>query len=191
MDGSDGSATNRRTVLASVFAVGSVAVAGCLGGDDGAAVDPVSLDGERSCDQCGMIVEDHPGPVGQIHFADDGPEGGRPAGFCSSTCTYRYRFDEVDAGRDPLVTFLTDYSLVEQEVFEEGDDVLFSSHVESSAFARSESLTVVAGSDVAGAMGPELIPFSADDDVESFRESYGGQAIDAEDIDREVIEALS
>ena len=164
----------RRTVLTGVVAAGSVAVAGCLGGDDGADVDPVSLDGERSCDQCGMIVEDYPGPVGQIHFADDEPEGGRPGQFCSSTCTYRYRFDEGDAGRDPVATFLTDYSLVDQEVFEEGDDVLFSSHVERDAFARTESLTVVAGSDVAGAMGPELIPFSADADVESFRESYGG-----------------
>ena len=191
MDESDGSGTNRRTVLTSVFAAGSVAVAGCLGGEDGEAIDPVSLDGERSCDQCGMIVEDHPGPVGQIHFADDEPEGGRPAQFCSSTCTYRYRFDEVDADRDPVVTFLTDYSLVEQEVFEEGEDVLFSSHVESDAFARTASLTVVAGSDVAGAMGPELIPFSGDEDVESFRESYGGQAIDAEEVDREVIEGLS
>ncbi len=184
---------NRRTVLAGVSAGTVAAIAGCLGGDDGDAVDvePTALDGERPCDQCGMIVSDHPGPVGQIHFADDEPEGGRPGQFCSSTCTYRYRFDETADGREPVVTFLTDYSRVDQEAFEEGADVLFSSHVESEAFARTTELTVIAGSDVVGAMGPELIPFSAETDIDAFQETYGGEAIDAESVDRSVIDGLS
>ena len=185
---------NRRAVLAGVSTGAVLTVAGCLGGEGNgpaADVEPIALDGERSCDQCGMIVSDHPGPVGQIHFADDEPEGGRPGQFCSSTCTYRYRFDEEDSGREPLVTFLTDYSRVDQEAFEEGSDVLFSSHVESEAFAPTTDLTVVAGSDVAGAMGPELIPFSDSADIDSFRETYGGQEMDAETVDRTVIEGLS
>jgi len=66
-----------------------------------------------------MIIADHPGPVGQIHFEDDEPEGGRPGQFCSSTCTYTYRFDAEDAGRTVRAAFLTDYSLVDQEVFQE------------------------------------------------------------------------
>ena len=179
----------RRRVLLGVAGGASLALAGCLG-DDGSDVDPIALDGERACDQCGMIVEDHPGPVGQIHFAGDEPEGGRPARFCSSTCTYTYRFDAMDEGRDPVATFLTDYSTVDYEVFEEGDDVLFSSHVGADAFAPLSSLTVVAGGDVVGAMGPELIPFSDGDDVDAFRDSYGGTAMDAEDVDRATVDAL-
>ncbi|MBP1922103.1 nitrous oxide reductase accessory protein NosL [Halorubrum alkaliphilum] len=186
----DDSDVNRRTVLTGVSTGMALAVAGCLGGEGDPDIEPIALDGERSCDQCGMIVEDHPGPVGQIHFADDEPEGGRPGQFCSSSCTYRYRFDEEDAGREPLVTFLTDYSRVDQEAFEEGSDVLFSSHVESEAFASTAHLTVVAGSDVVGSMGPELIPFSDSADVDSFQETYGGQEMDAGAVDRTVIEGL-
>lgn len=180
----------RRRLLAGVAAGGaSLALAGCLG-DDGQDVDPIALDGERDCDQCGMIIEDHPGPVGQIHFDDDAPEGDRPGQFCSSTCTYTYRFDAMDEGRNPVATYLTDYSTVDYETFEEGDDVLFSSHVDADAFAPLPSLSVVAGSDVVGAMGPELIPFSDGDDVGAFRDAYGGTAMDAEDVDRATVDAL-
>ncbi|WP_418282611.1 nitrous oxide reductase accessory protein NosL [Halorubrum sp. DTA98] len=179
----------RRRLLTSVGASLSVSIAGCLGGRDETAT-PITLDGERTCDQCGMIIEDHPGPVGQIHFADDEPEGGRPAGFCSSTCTYTYRFDASDVGRDVRTVFLTDYSIVDQDVFEEGSDVLFSSHVEAEAFTRTTELTVVATSEVAGSMGPDLIPFSDDADVESFVDDYGGEPMAAESVDRATIDAL-
>ncbi|SFH31992.1 Nitrous oxide reductase accessory protein NosL [Halorubrum aquaticum] len=190
----DGSTASRRRVLGGIASGVPLALAGCLGGGAGGdgegSISPVSLDGEHACDQCGMIVRDHPGPVGQVHFADDEPEGGRPAQFCSSVCTYTYRFDAEDGGRDPLVTFLTDYSLVDQEVFEEGSDVTFSSHVESSAFSRTTELTVVAGSDVVGSMGPELVPFGEEADVEAFVAEYGGEPMDAEAVDRGTLEGL-
>ena len=180
---------SRRRLLVGVGASLSLAAAGCMG-DESASITPVSLDGERACDECGMIIEDHPGPVGQIHFEDNEPEGGRPGQFCSSTCTYTYRFDAEDAGRTALATFLTDYSAVEYEVFEEGSDTMFSSHVESEAFARTTELTVVARSEIVGAMGPELIPFSEDGDVESFVEEYGGEPMPADDVERSTLEAL-
>ena len=183
---------SRRELTTGLAGGVTVALAGCLDGDAGDTgdVSPHDLDGERACDQCGMIVEDHPGPVGQIRFADDEPEGGRPGQICSSTCTYTYRFDAEDDGRDPIATFLTDYSLVEQDVFEAGSDTMFSSHVEREAFSPTTELTVVARSGVAGAMGPELIPFSDADDVEAFVETYGGEPRDAEDVDRGTLEAL-
>jgi nitrous oxide reductase accessory protein NosL len=180
---------SRRRLLAGVGAGLSLAAAGCLG-EETASIAPISLDGERACDQCGMIIEDHPGPVGQVHFEDDGPEGGRPGQFCSSTCTYTYRFDAEDAGRTPLATFLTDYSLVDQTVFEAGSDTMFSSHVEREAFSRTTDLTVVARSDVVGAMGPELIPFGDSADVDAFVATYGGEPMAATDVERSTLEAL-
>ncbi len=187
-------ATVSRRGLTTGLAGGLVVVlSGCLGGDEAGeteGISPIDLDGERACDQCGMIVEDHPGPVGQIHFADDEPEGGRLGQFCSSTCTYTYRFDAEDAGRDPLVVFITDYSLVEQETFETGSDTMFSSHVDREAFSSTTELTVVARSEVTGAMGPDLIPFSDGDDVDAFIEEYGGDPRDAEDVDRATLDAL-
>ncbi len=182
----------RRELLGGLAGGITLAAAGCLGvgGDDAADVTPVALDGERPCDQCGMIIEDYPGPVGQIHFADDEPEDGRPAGFCSSTCTYTYLFDAEDADRDPRAVLLTDYSVVDQEAFEEGSDVMFSSHVESGAFSSIDALTVVIGSDVVGAMGPELIPFGDDGDVEAFVGEYGGDPMNADAVDRATVDAL-
>lgn len=189
----DRMAMSRRRLTSGLVGGIAVALAGCLGGDnagDTTDISPVTLDGERACDECGMVIEDHPGPVGQVHFADDEPEGGRPAQFCSTTCTYTYRFDTEEAGRDPLATFLTDYSLVEQEVFEAGSDTMFSSHVERGAFSSTTELTVVARSEVAGAMGPELIPFSDGDDVDAFIAEFGGDPRDAEEIDRATLDAL-
>ena len=184
------SAITRRRALAGVAVALPVSLAGCLGGDPAASIEPIALSGQRACDECGMILEDHPGPVGQVHFEDDAPEGGRPAQFCSSVCTYTYRFDAEDAGRRPIVTFLTDYSRVDEEVFRAGDDVLFSSHVEAAAFAPTTELTVVVGSEVSGAMGPAIVPFGDEADVESFLAEYGGQSMDAEAVDRGTLEAL-
>ncbi|WP_423998118.1 nitrous oxide reductase accessory protein NosL [Halorubrum trapanicum] len=179
----------RRRLLAGIAAAGIGSVAGCAGGGSN-SIAPVTIDDDQACDQCGMIVADHPGTVGQVHFEDDEPEGGRPAQFCSATCTYTYRFDAEAEGRTPLATFLTDYSAVDQEVFEEGGDTMFSSHVESEAFARETALTVVARSEVIGAMGPDLIPFSDDGDVDEFVAEYGGEAMPATEVERSTLEAL-
>ena len=184
------STITRRRALSGVAVVLPVSLAGCLGGDPAASIEPIALDGQRACDECGMIIEDHPGPVGQVHFETDEPEGGRPAQFCSSVCTYTYRFDAEDAGRQPILTFLTDYSRVDEEVFRAGGDVLFSSHVEAAAFAPTSELTVGVDSEVTGAMGPAIVPFGDDADVESFLAEYGGQSMDAEAIDRGTLEAL-
>lgn len=182
---------SRRQVLAGAAGSAMVTATGCLGGgQEGDSVSPVTLDGERACDQCGMIVGDHPGPVGQIHFADDEPEGGRPGQFCSSVCTYRYRFDAEDAERTPLATFLTDYSRVTEEVSEEGSDTRISSHVAADSFSQTTTLTVVVGSTVVGAMGPALVPFGNEADAAAFVDEYGGESISAESVDRGTLEAL-
>jgi hypothetical protein len=39
-------------------------------------------------------------------------------------------------------------------------------------------------------MGPELIPFSEADDVDSFVEEYGGEPMAATDVERSTLEAL-
>lgn len=186
------SAVSRRRALTGIGAGLVTAAAGCLGGSSGGgeSITPVSIADDQACDQCGMIIVDHPGTVGQVHFEDDEPEGGRPAQFCSATCTYRYRFDAEDAGRTPVVTFLTDYSAVDQEVYEEGSDTMFSSHTDADAFARTTALTVVARSEIIGAMGPNLVPFSETADVESFIAEYGGESIPATEVDRATLEAL-
>ena len=177
----------RRHVLAA--GAGLAAVAGCLGGGDRQA--PIALDSGQHCDQCGMIVDQHPGPAGQTYYRDNSPEGhDPPARFCSTICTYRHRFAASDRGWRVQVSYLTDYALVDYSVQTEGGSQFISAHLGADAFAPTDQLEVVVGSDVVGAMGPALVPFSDADAADEFVATYGGERIPAESISRELLESL-
>jgi len=180
--------SRRRTVLTALGSGFVIGLAGCLGdGDD--LPEPVSLDDGQACDECGMEIQQHPGPTGQVFFDDHPPDREGPAWFCSVTCTYSYRFDREDEGVDPIVTYLTDYSRLEYSV-DDGDEPSISAHLAAEDHREESELTVVAGSDVLGAMGPELIPFGDADDAEAFAEEYGGDVRAAPDVDRELVDSV-
>ena len=135
-----------------------------------------------------MIVEQHPGPSGQTYYRDHSVEGhDPPARFCSTVCTFRHRFATENRGWRPRVTYLTDYATVDYQVRSEGGVRVISAHLEAEAFAPTEDLEVVAGTDVEGAMGPALVPFGDRDAAEAFVSEYGGQVIAAEDVSRELV----
>ena len=189
--------TTRRVFLAGTGAVGLAALAGCLGEEE--APDPITLS-DQSCDQCGMVIDQYNGPVGQAFYEEDVPEGrgDDPAWFCSSTCTYQFVFDEEDLGHDPLGIYLTDYSNVDWDVVEEerqaGDetvvDTYISAHLEAEDFADATDLTMVADSDLEGAMGTSIIGFSDSEDAQTFLEEHGGIELEHDQIDREVLSGL-
>jgi len=174
---------SRRTLLA---ATALAFTAGCQGDDSGP--DPVTLTGEENCDQCGMVIGQHPGPAGETYYEDESPPGHEPpATFCSATCTYRHRFENEPQGWTPDVTYLTDYSSVDYDVTEDDGTTVISRHLDASAFAETSGLTVVVGTDVQGAMGPALVPFGGEGDATDFADEYGGQTVPATDISREVV----
>lgn len=181
--------TNRRTVLALAGSAALAAVAGCLG-DDEDAPDPEALTGDDICEACGMEVTQHPGPVGQA-FYDDHPdlEDGRAA-FCSGTCTFGWTLMEADAGYDAEVRYLTDYSTVDWSIEEDGDDAFLSPHFDAEDQADVETLTVLAGSDLYGAMGEDIIGFAEESDAEELQDEYGGEVLAAEDVTRELVDSL-
>ncbi len=181
---------SRRRIM-TVAGVGSVvALAGCLGEDEDAP-DPVSLDEEQTCDQCGMVIDDHPGPAGQIYFDDGRPEDrDGPAWFCSGVCTFEYRFDAEDDGSMPTETYLTDYSDADYSVSDE-EEPFISAHLASEYFTPASTLQFVVETDVRGAMGPDLIPFGDADDAHGFATEYDGTVISEDDISRELIDSLS
>lgn len=186
----DGSKIGRRTVLVGIGTGALIGLAGCLGGGE-EPPEPVSLDDEQSCDWCGMVIEEHPGPKGQIYFADESPDDrDGPAWFCSGVCTYRYRSDAEDMDWEPVVTYLTDYSGADYDVEEEEGDLFITALLEAERFVDEADLSFVVGSDVRGAMGPDLIPFSDGDDANAFAEQYGGDVIGADEITDELIESL-
>lgn len=181
---------SRRRILTVAGAGSVVALAGCLGEDEDAP-DPVSLDEGQACDQCGMVIDDHPGPAGQIYFEGGRPEGrDGPARFCSGVCTFEYHFDAEDDGSTPIETYLTDYSGVDYSVSDE-EEPFISAHLAAEYFAPASTLQFVVETDVRGAMGPDLIPFGDGDDADDFAAEYDGTVISEGEISRELIDSLS
>jgi nitrous oxide reductase accessory protein NosL len=177
--------TTRRRVLAS--AVSLIALAGCQSGRSGSA-DPTTIEDGDNCDQCGMVIADHPGSVGQTYYRENTPTGHEePALFCSTTCTYRHRFAKEQQGWRPAATFLTDYSAVDYDVRTDGGATVLTHHLAASAFASAAELTVVANADVQGAMGSAIVPFSESEDAEQFAAEYNGQTLAAAAINRELV----
>lgn len=186
MDGHPLRDTSRRRVLLGTAAAAGVGLAGCLGSSDRPA--PISLDEPLSCDQCGMVINQQPGPSGQTYYRDNSPEGhDPPARFCSTVCTFRHRFATESRGWRPRVTYLTDYAVVDYRVRPEGGAQVVSAHLAADHFAATEGLDVVVGSEVEGAMGPAIVPFGDGDAAAEFASTYGGDVIAAEDVSRQLV----
>ncbi|WP_253738772.1 nitrous oxide reductase accessory protein NosL [Halohasta salina] len=184
----DEAGIDRRTMLTTAAGGLAVGLAGCMGGNGADRPAAVALDEGQTCDQCGMVIEEHPGPTGQVFFEDHLSDRDGPAWFCSGTCTYTYRSDQEAEGATPIVTYLTDYSAVDYSI--EGDQPAITAHLAAEDYVVESALSVVAGSEVIGAMGPDLIPFSDTADADAFAEEYGGEVLPATDVDRELVDSI-
>jgi copper chaperone NosL len=180
---------SRRAVLRAGGAAAVAGLAGCssLTGDDCEhETDPaaIALTGTKRCEECGMVIERHPGPVGQIFYCDNEPRTHQnPAWFDAlNPCLFDYYFDKQGQDWKRTAIYVTDYSIVDWEVYAEGGEQFISSHVEAEAFGPAEEMTYVARTEVKGAMGPAIIPFSKEADAEAFRSEYGGELVAFEEI---------
>ncbi|WP_340099855.1 nitrous oxide reductase accessory protein NosL [Salinibaculum salinum] len=192
--GASEAALTRRTVLAGSAAV-ALGLSGCLGsdGDDGGDVpEPISLTQDDQCEVCGMVIPNHPGPNAQIFYADQTPTGHpNPAHFCSTWEAFQYDFERQNEGWNRDVFYVTDYSSVDYELTTDAGDTLISTHVEADAFVDAAGVTFVAGSEVKGAMGRDLIGFSDQADAEDFQSEYGGTVVAFEDVTESTIAELA
>ena len=199
MDDHERHATTRRALLGATAAAGVASVAGCLNLFGGAEVpDPVTIEPGTACDQCNMIIDRHPGPVGQSYYVDDAPSGledredGR-ANFCSTWCMYSYTLDQEQRGFEATGSYSTDYSAVEYDIGEDAGTLVIdpTPHLDADAFAPVSELTFVVDSEVEGAMGSSLIGFSNSDDASAFADEYGGELVEHSEVSFELISALS
>jgi copper chaperone NosL len=174
----------RRTVLAGASAGAAASVAGCLGGDGDAAPAAIAIKDAASCDVCGMVISKHPGPAGEIYWADAAPENRDPPFWFDALkqCFFPHYFEGVDAGRELSAAYVTDYSAVDYAVSTEDGETYISSHTAADAFAPAKSVSYVVESDVTGAMGPDFVPFSDASDADAFAAEYGGSVVDFEDV---------
>ncbi|WP_336025493.1 nitrous oxide reductase accessory protein NosL [Halobellus salinisoli] len=196
-------AVRRRRFLFAGTGALAVSLGGCLGGSDGG--DGSGGDGESgdeapaaitipegaTCEVCGMTIRQQPGPTAEIFYADREPEGHEnPARFDSTWEAYQYEFERDDEGWEDVAFYVTDYSTVDYETFEDGGDTLISQHYEASALAPATDLTYVADSEVKGAMGRDLIGFSDESDAEAFQSEFGGSLLAHDGVTPEVIAGL-
>ncbi len=184
------SVTRRRAVLGAAGTGIAASLAGCLDSlgplidDDSDGPDPRGLGDGVDCDVCGMVIDKHPGPNGQIFYEDEGPDGhSLPARFDSlKQCFFPYRLEHDEMGWTETAAYVTDYSSVDYDVSSEGGTTTISSHVEPSSFGVAQELQYVVGSDVQGAMGPDFVPFSDGDDAAAFADEYGGDVVAFDEI---------
>lgn len=163
--------------------------------DPAAVLGAAADDGMDGDDDDGMDGDDghDDGEMDDGEEADDGDADGddvdRPARFCSGLCTYTFLFEHEDE-QEPEVVYMTDYSDVDWEIDDGGEEPTISSHPEAEAFAQAEDLTMVVDSDVEGAMGADLIGFSDADEAEDFQDDHGGERYEHDEVTNELIMSL-
>ncbi|ELY91742.1 NosL family protein [Natrialba hulunbeirensis JCM 10989] len=157
---------------------------GCLDEDDTdlEPATPTALDDGETCDACGMVIADHYGPAGQLFYAASDADSDGPAQFDSLTELLTYHEARSDQGWELRAVFVTDYSSVDYQLEDRNETPHISSHVAEETFADATGLSYVVGSDVMGAMGEEVLPFSARDDATVFADKYDGEVQDWETL---------
>ena len=188
---------SRRRLCTGLAAGAATALAGCFGGGSnggpttGDVPAAVTLTTDDACEVCGMIIPNHPGPTTEIFYPGREPSGHEnPARFDSTWEAFQYDFDRQDEGWERAVMYVTDYAAVAYDVFEESGDRLISTHPQAESFTTAAEVTFVAGSEVKGAMGRDLIAFSEGADAESFESEYGGERVTVDEVTPELIAQL-
>ena len=136
-----------------------------------------------------MVIPNHPGPSTEIFYRDKQPSGhDNPARFDSTWEAFQFDYEHEDWTRSSF--YVTDYSTVDYDVYEEGGDTLVTSHAGADAFTDATGVTFVVASDVKGAMGKDLVGFGDSGDAEDFADEYGGEVVAFADVTRDTIAGL-
>lgn len=179
-------------MLVGIGSLGAAAFAGCLGGSGTPtpqAPDPVTISDEATCDVCGMVISQHPGPSAQVFYADERPnDHDNPARFDSTWEAFKFDFEREDWTRQSF--YVTDYSSVDYRISTDDGQQLISRHVGAATFVDATEVTFVAASSVIGTMGEDLIGFSSRDDAESFRADHGGELVTFDEVTPTLISQL-
>ncbi|MFP9190234.1 nitrous oxide reductase accessory protein NosL [Natronosalvus vescus] len=180
-DQNHSSGFSRRRFLACTAIATTAGLAGCLGNDDDDAppAEPIALTGGRECAVCGMVIEDHYGPAGQVFYDDDDDD---PVTYDSLTELLVHHDEQRQRGTDARGVFVTDYSSVDYDLEEQGGSPYISTHAEQEAFADATELLYLVDSAIHGAMGPDHVPFSSREDAEALREDVGGEIREWDDL---------
>ncbi len=150
-------------------------ILGCDGGGDGgeessgAEAEPIAL---AECTACGMVVREQPAPRGQVVHRD-----GTREFFCAMSDLLYYIETPSPHGR------ITDVFV---EVLPEETDPLESDSREQ-PWVRAEDARYIVGVERTGIMGPPVLAYLPEVDVEALAADFGGEVVEWEELAARVI----
>lgn len=91
---------------------------------------------------------------------------------------------------DAVAVFVTDDSVFDYDVEQRRGDAYITGSLDAPTFASADDVVFVVESNVRGAMGEELLPFSKRGDAAQFVDRYGGRIVDAEHVTAKLVNQL-
>jgi nitrous oxide reductase accessory protein NosL len=164
-----------------------------FGSDNGERPDPVDLSGGKFDDRGGMEIGPHGGANGQIFYENETPPERDGGPFWFHTLVFGFfpfYFDRRNRGWETTAMYVTDFSAVEYEVQQRDGTPTMPSPTAPDTFGDASELTYVMDSSVRGGMGPDLHPFSDEQDADAFVSEYGGEPVAFDDLTPAVVEQI-
>ncbi|MFQ3230543.1 nitrous oxide reductase accessory protein NosL [Reinekea sp.] len=161
-----------RTALLPLIVLFSVFLAACSGNKEttNSAIQAAAIESSDQCHLCGMVIQNFPGPKGQLALKGD--ETTRK--FCSNRDAFTYYLQPENQHRKQAI-FVHDMSKTPWE------------SPTNDHFIAAENAFYVYGSNRKAAMGIALASFSSMDSAHEFKAEFGGEMVKFEDITLELL----
>ncbi|MCW8833989.1 MAG: nitrous oxide reductase accessory protein NosL [Colwellia sp.] len=133
----------------------------------------VAMESGDECHLCGMLITRFDGPKGEAFRKETGKQVFK---FCSTRDLFSYYLDPENK-RNVAQMLVHDMSKMPW-----GSD-----SIDDKYFIDAKSAWYVAGSEKTGAMGQTLASFSQQSDATAFAKEFGGQVINFNDINLQIL----
>lgn len=161
-----------RTFSLSLMVLFSLFLAACSGDKEATAnaIQAAAIESSDQCHLCGMVIQNFPGPKGQLALKGDE----KTRKFCSNRDAFTYYLQPENQHRKQAI-FVHDMSKTPWE------------SPSNDHFIAAETAFYVYGSNRKAAMGVSLASFSSMDSANEFMTEFGGEMVKFEDITLELL----
>jgi copper chaperone NosL len=135
---------------------------------------PVHIHDGQECALCGMIINQFPGPKGQLFIRGND----KPLSFCSTRDLFAYATQEEHKHRIKAL-------FVHETVSAPWDDMV------NAQYIPARSAFFVVGHSKLGAMGPTLASFHSEESARSFADSFGGEVLPFDAVNQTVLNRMN
>lgn len=153
-----------------LFFLATVLLCGCSPAEPQHSYMPEAIQAHDRCHLCGMVIQQHPGPKGELLMSD-----GLVPKFCSTRDMFSFALQPENQRRIKAM-YVHDAGRTDWE------------HPDDSAFIDASKAWYVYGSRRKGAMGPSLAPFSSREGAEAFAASWGGKVLSYQEVNLSLLE---